>query len=143
MKKSLPSVIVAAVAVAGVLLLAGCNPMLRGIYPDQTANSVTFQISTNDPNVTNWSTQQVMASIYESDSSYPLVTLSSGLSYSSASASYTARLTFTGLQDDTFYALVWLDLNGDGVWDNNESYYLSPDFALYGAQSVTTPVNLQ
>jgi len=142
MKKILPRLIVTAMAAGGVLLLAGCNPMLRGFYPDQTANSVTFQISTTDSVASSSPAPQVLATIYEGNSTYPIQTLSSGLSYSSTSASYTASLTFTGLQDDSYYALVWLDTNGDGVWENGEPYYLTPDFTLYGAQSLTSAVTV-
>ncbi len=134
----------AAVAMIGgaAALLAGCNPMLRGFYPGQTSNAVTFQITTNDSQVTNWSTQQVLASLYEGNSTYPIQTLGSGLVHSSSAGAYTASLTFKGLQDDSYYVLVWLDLNGDGVWESGEPYYLSPNFSLYGAQSLTTAVTV-
>ncbi len=142
MKRNLPYLTVAFLMAGGALLLAGCNPMLRGFYPDQTANSVTFQISTKDTAASSSPAPEVFASIYESGSSYPIETLASGLSYSSATSTYTASITFTGLQDDSYFALIWLDLNGDGVWENGEPYYEGPDFTLYGAQALTTAVTV-
>lgn len=134
----------ALVVLGPVLLLMSCNGMLRAIYPSQTANAVTFSIATNDANVTaaNYRSLQLYVSLYQSNSDYPLATYNSGLTYNSVANDYTGTITLGGLEDGSYYALIWLDLNGDGVWDNNEPYYLTSNFNLYGAQTLTTPVSV-
>lgn len=126
-------------ALAAMLLLGSCNGMLQMIYPTQTANRADLAVTTTDSYVTpsNASTLQVFASLFFSGQSYPIATYSSGLSYDAKSGDYTAKIDFGGVRDASYYVLVWLDENGNGIWDQGEPYYLSPDFTLYGVQKRT------
>lgn len=143
----------ALVAVAALFLLAGCDAMLEAIYPDQTSHGTTlysFNVSAT-PNAVNpvaaqqLAYNQVWVDLIDAGTGQVVDVTNGWLSaYADSSGNiivseqpYQAAFS---VPQGSYYALVWIDTNGNGQYDPLDEYGVYSVTASVGPANPTATV---